>query len=139
MKNTFSILKDLYATFPQNMIEDFAVDKAINGGVNYEAIEDHLQMVHNATDKQIEEVRLFLHERNKKEYSLCEAVADISFLAGRADYYDGDSRTDIAMFISWAKEFEKKFLGVDWGFELDYIEEIQNFTDEKMKGGKFLV
>lgn len=94
----------------------------------------------------------------EKEYeeitnSLCEAVADIAFLAGDYKYYSGDSREDIASFIQWGKEFEKRWRGVEWGNDFekrwkdvewgvdtknDYIEEITLFAEEKFGDDNFL-
>jgi hypothetical protein len=70
----------------------------------------------------------------KKVYSLCEAVADIAFIAGRKDYYSGDSRQNIANFILWAKEFEQIYKDVEWGVNSneEYIDAIQNFAESKM-------
>jgi len=67
-------------------------------------------------------------------YSLCEAVADIAFIAGKNNYYSGDSRKDIADFIGWAKEFEKFNEGIEWGVnsDLDYLDAIMVFTKRKI-------
>lgn len=71
-----------------------------------------------------------------KTYSLCEAVADISYIAGNKKYYSGDSRSDIAKFIEWAKEFERINKSVNWGVDddKDYIESINEFALLKIKG-----
>jgi len=37
-----------------------------------------------------------------KVYSLCEAVADISYIAATENYYTNDSREMISQFIEWA-------------------------------------
>lgn len=68
-------------------------------------------------------------------YSLCEAVADIAFIAGQRGYYSGDSRKDIADFINWAKEFEKINEGVQWGIDdgKDYIDAVSDFTALKFE------
>ena len=68
-------------------------------------------------------------------YSLCEAVADISFIAGDKKYYSGDSRADIASFIEWAQEFEKENESIEWGInsEKDYIDAITEFANKKLK------
>lgn len=72
---------------------------------------------------------------DKKNYSLCEAVADISFIAGEQKYYSGDSRKDISDFIEWAQEFEKINEGIEWGINTDkeYIDSITVFALSKMK------
>lgn len=129
--NNFDLLKDILATFPVKFTEDFAVENPAQGGPNYEAVEDHMKTVHNADEKQIEEIRLYLVERKDKTYSLCEAVADISQIATEMEYYSGNSRQDIADFISWAKEFEYINRGVEWGIEKDYMVEIEIFTRNK--------
>lgn len=71
----------------------------------------------------------------KQIYSLCEAVADIAFIAGEEKYYSGNARQDIADFIEWAKEFEKINEGVEWGVnsEMDYPDAIEEFTYSKIK------
>lgn len=65
-----------------------------------------------------------------KIYSLCEAVADISFIAAKENYHTDDSRAKISQFIQWAKEFEHLHRGIEWGdnSHLDYIESIYYFT-----------
>jgi len=70
----------------------------------------------------------------KKVYSLCEAVADIAYIAGYKNYYGGDSREDIAKFIGWAEEFERLNDGKEWGVdtEEEYIEAIHNFAESKI-------
>lgn len=67
-------------------------------------------------------------------YSLCEAVADIAFIAGLHKYYGGDSREDVSNFILWAREFEEKWKGKKWGEEgdEDYIEEVTKFAYQKI-------
>ena len=54
---------------------------------------------------------------NKKIYSLCEAVADIAFIAAKENYKTEDSREMISQFIKW---------GVN--SPLDYIDSIYHFT-----------
>lgn len=130
--NNFDLLKDILATFPIKFIEDFAVANPAQGGPNYEAVEDHMKTVHNADEKQIEEIRLYLAKRKDNTYSLCEAVADISQIATGMNYYSGNSRQDIADFISWAKEFEYINRGIEWGMEKDYMTEIEIFTVKKI-------
>lgn len=72
----------------------------------------------------------------EKIYSLCEAVADIAYIAGERNFSTGDSRADMAEFIFWAKEFEKRNEGVEWGVsegeEKDYIEAICEFANAKL-------
>lgn len=67
---------------------------------------------------------------NKKIYSLCEAVADIAFLAAKENYETQDSREKFAQFIEWAKEFELLHEKVEWGvnFPPEYIDSIRLFT-----------
>ncbi len=62
---------------------------------------------------------------------LLEAIADIANIAGRAKYYGGDSRQDIADFIEWGKEFAKLHRDNDW-IKDDYIETIGRFTTAKL-------
>jgi len=63
---------------------------------------------------------------------LLETVADISYIAGLKQHYSGNSRYDIAEFISWAKEFEKMHNGTDWDNE-DYMLAIELYANEKIK------
>lgn len=66
-----------------------------------------------------------------KIYSLCEAVADIAYLAGTMGYYSGDSRADISEFIRLAKKFEEEYAPQcesGW-IDLDYITEIELFCE----------
>jgi hypothetical protein len=78
---------------------------------------------------------LIHNKLSDKTYSLCEAVADISYLAGEHKYYSGNSRQDIGDFIQWAFEFEKINNGVKWGIDsnIDYIDAITSFAENKMK------
>lgn len=66
-----------------------------------------------------------------KIYSLSQAVADIAFIAGRADYYNLDTRGDIDSFIIWAKEFEAVHQNNEW-IDGDYIETITDFANSKI-------
>jgi len=63
---------------------------------------------------------------------LLESVADIAYIACNSIYYSGNSREDISDFIYWAEEFEKKHKHTDWVQE-DYLTEIINFSDSKLK------
>lgn len=67
-------------------------------------------------------------------YSLCEAVADIAYIAGQEGYKTPDSREAISNFISWAKEFENIYKGIQWGIDnnMDYIDAIYAFADSKL-------
>ena len=44
--------------------------------------------------------------KNEKIYSLCEAIADISYIAAKENYRTADSREMFNQFIEWGKEFE---------------------------------
>ena len=63
-------------------------------------------------------------------YSLCEAVAEIAFVAAKKNYETKDSREKFAQFIYWAKEFEYLHIDVEWGvnFQPEYIDSIEYFT-----------
>ena len=65
-----------------------------------------------------------------KIYSLCEAVADISYIAAKENYCTDDSREMISQFIEWAKQFEYLHRNIKWGInsDLDYIDSIYYFT-----------
>ena len=68
--------------------------------------------------------------KKEKVYSLCEAVADITYIAAKENYETDDSREMISQFIHWAKEFEKLHQHIEWGINspLDYIDSIYYFT-----------
>ena len=65
-----------------------------------------------------------------KIYSLCEAVADITYIAAEKHYKTEDSRVMISQFIEWAKEFEFLHKNIQWGINspLDYMDSIYYFT-----------
>lgn len=65
-------------------------------------------------------------------YKLCEAVADIAYLAGERGCYSGDSRADMRAFIDWAREFEALNSTRDFDKDGDYISEIEQFAERKM-------
>jgi len=71
---------------------------------------------------------------NRKIYSLCEAVADIAYIAAKKGYKTADSREMISQFITWAEEFETLHKTIDWGINspLDYIESINYFATFKI-------
>jgi hypothetical protein len=68
--------------------------------------------------------------KKAKVYSLCEAVADITYAAAKENYRTDDSREMISQFIEWAKEFENLHKHIQWGINspLDYIDSIYYFT-----------
>jgi len=68
--------------------------------------------------------------KQKKVYSLYEAVADITYIAATENYRTNDSREMISQFIEWAKEFEYLHKHIEWGINspLDYIDSIYYFT-----------
>jgi hypothetical protein len=72
---------------------------------------------------------------SSKIYSLCEAVADITYIASAENYRTNDSREMIAQFIEWAKEFEYLHKKVEWGItpKLEYIDSIYHFTIFKIR------
>lgn len=79
--------------------------------------------------------------RKGRGYQLCEAVADIAFIAGTRNYYGGNSREDIADFLQWAEEFESKWKGKEWGADDtddDYIDEITKFVCAKIDTSKII-
>ena len=69
---------------------------------------------------------------------LLETVADIAFIVGweRMDEaVFGGSRAMVKQIIAWAKEFERKYVGTDWDEDIcDYIDAIDEFTNEKLEG-----
>ena len=68
--------------------------------------------------------------KNKQVYSLCEAVADITYIAAKENYRGDDSREMISQFIHWAEEFERLHEHIEWGINspLDYLDSIYYFT-----------
>ncbi len=68
--------------------------------------------------------------KKNRTYSLCEAVAEISYIAATENYETTDSRDKFAQFIEWAKEFEYLHRNVEWGvnFLPEYIDSIRYFT-----------
>jgi hypothetical protein len=68
--------------------------------------------------------------KKAKVYSLCEAVADIAFIAAEENYKTEDSREMISQFIEWAKEFEYLHRNIEWGvnFLPEYIDSIEYFA-----------
>ncbi len=68
--------------------------------------------------------------KKAKVYSLCEAVADIAFIAAEENYQTKDSREKFAQFIEWAEEFEYLHRNVEWGvnFLPEYIDSIEYFA-----------
>lgn len=68
--------------------------------------------------------------KKAKVYSLCEAVADIAYIAAEQKYRTDDSRAMISQFIEWAEQFEFIHKEIQWGINspLDYIESIYYFT-----------
>jgi hypothetical protein len=66
---------------------------------------------------------------DKEIYSLCEAVADYSYIAAEEKYITQDSREIIDQFIEWATDFEYIDRNIDWSTNspLDYIDSICHF------------
>lgn len=65
---------------------------------------------------------------------LLEAVFDITLTFGydRLEDCDYDSRELFQEIVEWAKEFEAKYEGAAWNEDIDYIETIDNFANEKL-------
>lgn len=53
--------------------------------------------------------------KKKSIYSLCEAVADISYIAAKENYTTGDGREMIRQFIHWTNEFENLHKHIERG------------------------
>lgn len=67
---------------------------------------------------------------------LLETLADIAFNVGwtRIDSAEfGGSRAVVQKMIAWAREFECRAVGIDWNDRGDYIDAIDEFTDEKLE------
>ncbi|MGN6353927.1 MAG: hypothetical protein ACTHLB_11095 [Parafilimonas sp.] len=73
--------------------------------------------------------------KKEKIYSLCEAVADITYIAATENYRTNDSREMIGQFIQWANEFEYLHKHIEWGVNspLDYMDSIYHFTKFKIR------
>lgn len=71
-------------------------------------------------------------QHSVEDFKLFEAIADIAFMAGQKGFFSGDSRADIAEFISWAKEFEAIHEDTNWD-EVDYISIVDAFTTNKLR------
>lgn len=73
--------------------------------------------------------------KGKKVYALCEAVADITQIATSEGFQLPDSRELIALYIQWAKEFERMHKCMEWGVDspCEYLEAIEYFTMFKLK------
>ena len=74
-------------------------------------------------------------EKTIMDEKLLEAVVDITFNIGweRVDEaVFGGSRAMVKQIIAWAKEFERKSVGIDWDI-CDYIDAIDEFTNEKLE------
>ena len=66
---------------------------------------------------------------------LLETVADIAFNIGWGRMDEavfGGSRAMVKQIIAWAKEFEAKYEGAAWNEDIDYIETIDRFANEKL-------
>ena len=66
-----------------------------------------------------------------KDRDVQEAIADISYEAGRAGYYSGNTRQNVDNFIDWAEEFVT--LNSDRQWDGEYVDEIHKFTSEKIE------
>lgn len=70
-----------------------------------------------------------------KAKDIYEVIADLAYEAGNAGFGKGtDSREVNQTIVFWAKEFMRKHKNTDW-YEVDYLEEILNFTSEKIEAG----
>ena len=68
---------------------------------------------------------------SNSQYSLCEAVSDISMSMGHYGFRYPDSRVSVSKSIEWAEEFEKINRDREWDGE--YIDAIDAFSVKKMK------
>lgn len=81
---------------------------------------------------------LKLNKVDYEDVSYTETVQDITAIAWPEimafHEKDGcDSREIFSMFRDWGKEFEGWFISMSEILELDYMEEIEKFTDRKIK------
>ena len=120
-----------------NNIPKLKVDKinGVNGVIVLEETPGRIFAIVNRDFTNLTPIVVEAFNNHKQTESLCEAVADIAFLAGENKYYSGNSRQDMADFIEWAKEFEELNDGVEWGVNsgIDYIDAITEFTFMKME------
>jgi hypothetical protein len=104
-------------------------DKTLDGGAASEEMPDDFDI-----ETMIAPFCELSEELPAKVYSLAEAIADICFVASDMQFYSGDSRETIALTIGWAREFEEKYSGVEWGVDKapDYIDAITKFAENKV-------
>ena len=84
--------------------------------------------------------KFYQMKMNKAEFDtkVVESIQNITLQAwpeiyGNDNPHDLDSVAVLDMFRDWGQEFEAWFLGMSEIMELDYIEEIEKFTDNKVK------
>lgn len=99
-----------------NLAPDFVVRNQIFATLPSNKIINHM----NDLQYTIEDNKLF------------ESIADIAFMAGQRGFCSGDSRSDVAEFIKWGKEFEDTHEDTDWD-EQDYLETIEAFLNTKLR------
>jgi len=99
-----------------NLMPDFVVRNQIFATLPSTKIINHM----NDLQYTIEDNKLF------------ESIADIAFMAGQRGFCSGDSRSDVAEFIKWGKEFEDIHEDTDWD-EVDYVETIEAFMNTKLR------
>jgi len=103
----------------------------IDGYTVYEINKDGtVTALMDGEEDDIKQLALYLINRDLSDYSLQEAIADISLQISSAKFISIDSRIVIGLIIDWAKEFEDKYKGLEWGVDtdLDYMEAIEQFS-----------
>lgn len=70
-------------------------------------------------------------ELDKKVYSLCEAVADLSGLLALAKVWPANSADKNSLCIAWAVDFEERHQNTEWGTggDSEYPEAIDAWFD----------
>lgn len=69
----------------------------------------------------------------KKGVSIHQVIADIAINVGWERLDVVDSREMVNLIIKWANEFEQLHRNTDWSERGDYIDAIDNFSQEKIK------
>lgn len=71
----------------------------------------------------------------KHNYKVMEVAIDItshiSNYLGQSGYSTVDSRTMVGKIIDWAEEFETAHKHTKWGIDLDYMETVEQYAEQK--------
>jgi len=62
----------------------------------------------------------------------CTAIPMPGQLSYEIDKHFPDSRKRFDTLLQWANEFNERHSGTKWGVDLEYMDEIEKFFDEKI-------